>query len=181
MSALGLIGAVGLAFGPWQGTWKDALYGADYKTAWRLARQEPHELNGLVARAEILYRAGEPTGAWKAAEAGLRIAPSHIELLYHAAGAAIWLEEGLAALACSTRLVQAIPNAAHLSPDQKMAWEATASKFVVISRTLLRQAEERARSEKKARFLSIGSLLLTMGLIAWAAGCSYGKSSSPVS
>ena len=79
------------------------------------------------------------------------------------------------------RLVQAIEFAAHLSLDQKQAWEAAAAKFVVFSRTLLRQTEERACSEKKARLLSIGGLMVIIGLIAWTAGRGYGKSSSPVS
>jgi hypothetical protein len=181
VSALVLIAvaAMGLRLG--QEGWRVALDGGEYRAAWQLSEREPQVLEGYVAKAEILYRAGDPVGARSAAEAGLRIVPSHLGLLHRAAAAAIWLEHEHAALEYSLRLGRAVQSDASLTSTERSAWEAAAEEFMQLSQALVRSSEERERALSRARLLSISGLGCAFGLIAWTAGRAYGRSSRPVS
>jgi hypothetical protein len=159
-----------------------ALEASRYPEAWRLAEDQPDELRRSRAKSEVLYRAGDPSGALAQARQGLASAPDDLELLFRASSAALWMQEPSLATLYSARLAQAIEGARPaLAPEEATAWEATARDFAERAQGQARHAEARIRAVARTRALSIGTFVLVLGLIALAARRAYGRSSNPVS
>jgi hypothetical protein len=163
-------------------SWKEALEQGEYRRAWEMALQHTDQLESLVAQAEVLYRAGDHSGSIRAAESGLRLAPERLELLYHAAASALWLEDAEAAVAYATRLTRAIDALdSPLRPEQRVAWNQSAAEFQGASRALQVSAKQRSNKVLEARWIALAGLLFVLLLVAWVVGVDYGRSSKPVS
>lgn len=156
---------------------REALAAGDYHAAWQRIEAETGELDRWRGRAEILYRAGDPAGALKAARAGLAIAPMQLDLIYHAAGATIWLEDGRGGVAYSTRLLQAA-EAAQGTGDH--AWLATARDLAARGDALVAREEALKSAVAWLRSITIGVLVLWL-VALWMALRLQGRSSKPVS
>src|SRR5262245_30022148 len=100
---------------------RHALDERDFRGAWARMLAEPDALVRARERTEILYRAGDPAGALAAARAGLALAPEQLELLYHAAGAAIWIQDALSAAEYSARLQRAVEDDLELASEDRTA------------------------------------------------------------
>src|SRR6185503_596968 len=134
-------------------------------TAWRV-------------RARILYQAGDPAGAFSAALTGLAADPRQIELLYYAAGAAIWLEDGQDAVNYSNRLLKA-SQALKDTAENRRDWEKAARDFSEESKVLVAHEKKLGACLFRLKALSLGVMI--SWLIAVRRLLVYGKSSKPVS
>ena len=131
-----------------ESTWRSSLEAGDYAQAWSLAQAEPDGVGRDLARASILYRAGDPVGALAAAESGLRAEADHLELLHHAAAAALWLEDGESALEYSSHLLRVVDSerGSAMSPTDREAWRASARSFLELGHGLLDRKSTRLNS-----------------------------------
>ena len=131
---------------------REALRQGDYYGAWNAIALEPEDLDRAQGVAEILYEAGDPAGALNAARAGLAIDPKRIELIYCAAGAAIWLEDGLRAIAYSERLLGAAQTIA--DGECRSGWERMAQSYVAKSQSLMMRERVLDRALRRAQMLA---------------------------
>lgn len=159
---------------------REMLTASDYHSAWEALAGESEGLARSRIRAEILYRAGDPAGSLNAARAGLEIDPGQIELLYYAAGAAVWLEDEADAVAYSDRLLRAAETVSAQGHEERGAWQEAAREMAERSRALTARESELSHSLARLRLVAIG------GIASWlvALGCflrSQGRSSKPVS
>ncbi len=162
--------------------WRQALEAGDFKAAWLLTDGEPERVAYYVARSEVLYRAGDPSGSLAVAGLGLRIDPTNLALLYRATGAAIWLENSGDATALSRRLMQAVDSVARARASDDIAtWKTRALELLRLSQVLTRRSEEMAHALKRVRAISLGGLTILFIVVAWACSLTYGRSSRPVS
>jgi len=156
---------------------RKAIASGDYRGAWELVLAESNELVRLSGQAELLYKAGDPAGALKAATAGLEIAPTQTELIYYAACAAIWLEEATSAIAFSNRLAQAADERKDSSGN---SWRQAGEELAVRASSIAERDEQLAHSVKLLRLVAMG------GIAAWILGIGIalllqGRSRRPVS
>ena len=154
-----------------------ALEEQDFYRAWTLIGAERDELTAWRGRARILYRAGDPAGAFSAALAGLATDPSQIELLYYAAGAAIWLDNSPDAVNYSERFLRAaevMDDAEH-----RREWKKAAMEFSDESKALVEHEKRLSLSLFRLKALSLGVLASWFVVIRVLLG--QGKSSKPVS
>jgi len=158
---------------------REALAAGEYHSAWEALGTESDELARSRGRAEILYRAGDPAGALRAACAGLGIDPAQIDLLYHATGASVWLEDGPGAVAYSGRLLRAA-DTMEQSPEERRAWQEAARKLVARSEALVTRENELSRALARLRFISTGGVGFWLFAL-WLVLRSQGRSSKPVS
>lgn len=156
---------------------RESLAAGDYLGAWQRIESGADEIDRRRVQAEILYRAGDPAGALKAARAGLGIAPGQLDLLYHAAGASIWLEDGQGGMAFSSRLLQA---AEAVQGTEGRAWLTTARDLSSRGETLVRREGALKGALTRLRSISVGGLALWM-VALWIVLRLQGKSSKPVS
>lgn len=161
--------------------WREALATEDYAKAWALSRAEPDGLSKYLARAEILYRAGDPVGALDAAEAGLRIDSKHLGLLYRATASALWLEQGPLASEYSVRFEASVNAAVTFGDGEREEWKKAAVDLRSGSVGLNLHIEEIRRALLLAKGMAYGGLALALLLTAALAGPGYGRSSTPVS
>lgn len=156
------------------------LAAQEYLAAWGLMESMGSPVDRARARARILYVAGDPAGAWSAASAGLKEAPEQLELLYHAAGAALWLQDAEEAKVLTTRLDAAVKNSERSqSPGDHEAWLKVSADFLLRSNGLTRHDEELMTALSRARTLAIGAL--SLAALSALATLLYGRSRSPVS
>ncbi len=142
--------------------------------AWRALAVETDPLRAARGRAAVLYGAGDPGGALRAAEAGLAAAPEDLELLHHAASSAIWLEDPQRAGVWTERLAAAVALG-QLAPEYRPAWEEQVASFRARCDELLATERERASAVRRARGVSVVLLAtvvfgLILGLRAGRAG-----------
>ena len=159
---------------------RETLAAGDFHSAWAALGAESEELGRLRIRTEILYRAGDPAGALRAARAGLGIDAAQIDLLYHATGAAIWLEDAADAVAYSARLVQAAETLVGQDPEERRAWQESARNLAARSEALVVRQDELGRTLKRLRFVSVGGVVFWL-VALWFVLRSQGRSSKPVS
>lgn len=172
LSSLGL--QSGLAGG------NEALELGDYHTAWNSIGSERNDLAAWSGRARILYGAGDPAGAAAAAHAGLAIDPGQIDLIYHAAGASIWLEDGRSAVDYSERLLRAAEGLDALGPAERSAWQEVARDFAARSHALVEHERGLSRLLVRLKFISLGGVAFWV-LVLWGVLRGQGRSSNPVS
>lgn len=159
-----------------------ALSSSDYPLAWELAQGQADALQRSRATSEVLYRAGDPSGALEQARQGLVEHPGDLQLLFRAAGASIWLKEAGSANHYSERLSHALEAArAQLGPEDASAWTEITRDFVAQGRSLARNEEARLRAVARSRALSLSAFAVVLAAISWAAWKGYGRSSRPVS
>jgi tetratricopeptide (TPR) repeat protein len=164
------------------GGWKEALEARDFARAWAEVEREPLGVPRQVARAEILYRAGDPAAALDAAEEGLQHDPEQFELLFRAAGAALWLERPAAALEYVGRLERALEGPhASLRPEDAAAWRAASGSFRSRADELERHALAMRHALATSRALAVAVVGAVFALLAGVFGRGYGRSSKPVS
>lgn len=159
---------------------RETLAAGDYHAAWEALRGEPEELTRSRIRAEILYRAGDPAGALNAARAGLGIDPAQIELLFRAAGAAIWLEDEVDAAEYSRRLLRAAEALPEEAPERR-AWRDAARSLAARSEALTTRQEELIRSVARLRLAALAGVASWLTALWFVLRQRQGKSSSPVS
>lgn len=160
-----------------------ALEAGDYARAWQLAEQAPSVLERARGHSEVLYRAGDPAGALQAAREGLEEAPTDLELLYRATGAALWLEEPGLARTLADRLGAAV-SAAELPPEHRPGWESAARDFRAQASRLAERDATRRAAVTRARVTTAMVGLALVGVLAGIALLGrggQGRSSSPVS
>ena len=158
-----------------------ALESEDYHAAWESLRAEPNELARWRGRAEVLYRAGDPAGALGAARAGLAIDSGQIELIYRATGAAIWLEDGAAAVGYADRLARAANALGKSNPEKSQAWQEIARDYGARSQAIVLRDRALDRTLACFRALSIGGFASWSVLVLWVVLRGQGRSSKPVS
>src|SRR5262245_37848445 len=154
-----------------------AMASGDYHAAWERIESESDELVRLRGRAELLYRAGDPAGSLRAAKAGLEMAPSQIDLIYHAAGAAIWMEDGQQGTEYSTRLLRA---AEELDKPGETSWREAGRRLAERAEAVTKRQAGIDRSVTRLRLVSAGGFALwlcAVGAALWL----QGRSSRPVS
>ena len=154
-----------------------ALTLGDYHRAWELVESQSNELMRLRGRTEILYKAGDPSGALRAAKAGLEMSPTQIDMIYHAACAAIWLEEGSEGIRHSTRLIHV---AGDMGESTGRGWRQAGEELAIRARTIADRSEQLDRSVGRLRLVAIGGIALWLSAI-WSALRLQGRSSKPVS
>ena len=159
---------------------RERLTVGDYHSAWEALSGESDNLVRARMRAEILYRAGDPAGALRAARAGLEMNAAQIELLYYAAGAAIWLEDEVDAVGYSARLVQAAETMKTQVPEEGHAWQEAAKSLAARSEALVARQDELSCALTRLRAFSLGGLAVWLGAL-WIALRGQGRSSNPVS
>jgi hypothetical protein len=159
-----------------------SLEAGDYHAAWTHLDVLPSGAERWRAIAELLNKAGDHAGALAAARDGLALAPEHLELLYHAAHAAVWLQEPSAALEFSGRLQREVAkDASLLGTELHASWNSSASDLVQRSLTLTHRADERERAARRVRAVSITGMIVALALIGAMTWRGYGRFSSPVS
>jgi len=141
------------------GDWLAALEQRDYRRAWEARASLPAGLSRARAETRILYQAGDPAGALAAARRGLESDPQQLELLFYAAGSALWLREAEPAKANVTALELALGQA-DLTPEELLAWKKTVQEYAGQSSQL---AAEEALRRKAVTVARAGALL---GLLA---------------
>jgi len=159
---------------------REALAAGDYHAAWELGSAEPAVLDRCRSRAEILYRAGDPSAAMREARAGLEVEPGQLELLYYASGAAIWMEDGPSALDYSARFLRAAKTMDEGDSEAKRAWLDAARDFSSRSSDVSERNESLRRAEARLRsvaFVVVALWSLALVLVVRA----QGRSSKPVS
>lgn len=161
--------------------WREALDSEEYSRAWGLAEIELDELSRSVAKAEILYRAGDPVGALAAAENGLQIDPTQLDLLFRATGAAVWLEQSALASDYAARLESSVNTSTLLDSSEAAAWRAAAAALGQRSAVLNGHVEEVRHAVERARLLTFGGTAFVLAFVALLARPRYGRSSNPVS
>ncbi len=155
------------------------LEAEEYYAAWKAVCGEPDELAGWRGKSEILYRAGDPAGAFAAARAGLAIDPVQIDLIYYAAGSAIWLEKGPEAVNYSERLLRTAVAMGDESTGERQAWVEAAQAFAERSKALEEHESKLSRTVSKLKAISLGWVALWLLVLGVLFG--HGKSSRPVS
>jgi hypothetical protein len=161
---------------------KQALEAGDYHSAWTHIGALPRGVERWRATAELLNKAGDHAGALQAAREGLALEPAHLELLYHAAHAAVWLQEPAAAVEFSARLQRRVASdESLLGAELHASWKQLASDFSQRSLTLRRHADERERASKRLRAVSVTGLIVALVFVGAMAWRGYGRFSSPVS
>jgi hypothetical protein len=140
----------------------------EFRSAWALACREDDDTTRARAKTEILYRAGDPAGAWSEAQAGLASNPVDPELLFYAASAALWLGDGELAQRTADRLRRVVADL-ELSPPDRAAWEASIEGQLRRAREALAQEASRSRALSRARALAVLSLAGGAVLAAWSA------------
>jgi hypothetical protein len=159
---------------------REALARGDYHAAWQGVDAHADELEQSLGRAEILDAAGDPAGALRAACTGLERDPRHVRLLFLAARAAIWLQDGPAGIAYSARLGSAASTHAVASAGGEDKWEERAQSLASHGETLV--LRERSLAGALRRFRSITILgLVAWALAIWSSSRVQGRSSRPVS
>lgn len=159
------------------------LEAGDFALAWQLAERAPSALERARGHSEILYRAGDPAGALKAAREGLVESPGDLELLFRATGAALWLAEPRLAGSLAERLTAAVDER-ELAPEHREGWEAAARDFRQQAEQLAERDATRRAALKRARATAWGVGLALVGIvagIAFAGRGAQGRSRSPVS
>jgi hypothetical protein len=159
---------------------RERLAAGEYHSAWEALSGESDELLRSRMRAEILYRAGDPAGALRAARAGLAKNAAQIELLYYAAGASIWLEDDVEAVSYSARLVQAAEILKEQAPEEGRAWQEAAKNLASRSEALVARQDELSSAVTRLRSFSLGGIAFWLGAL-WFALRGQGRSSNPVS
>lgn len=161
---------------------EELLTAGNFHDAWAQSGVLPEEERHR-ARAEILYRAGDPAGAMEEAEAGLARAPDDLDLLFYASASSIWLEDGATAHSLALRLSRTLEDSASaLDTSSRAAWDRTTRDHLVRAQAILEH--EAARQGALARFRAVALSLLSAVLlvVGWAARSrSQGRSSKPVS
>jgi hypothetical protein len=149
---------------------KQDLAADDYHSAWARLEAEGDELTRWRGQTQVLYGAGDPAGALAAARSGLASAPDQLELLYHAAGSALWLQEVALAREYTARLERALEaSAPSRTPEDQQAWRAAAADFARRATELRGHEAARVRALAQARAISVGGLAAALLLIGWAA------------
>lgn len=153
------------------GSWQAALEEGDFRKAWQQVQALGGGAEGARAEARILYQAGDPAAAWRAARRGLELSPGDLELHFFSAGSALWLGEPDAAREATVAFAGAVERAA-LSSEDRPAWEQSVGEFALQAETLTRAELARGRALFLARASALGGLaaavcllfLLTRGL-----------------
>jgi hypothetical protein len=146
----------------------DALASGRFDQAWRALEDEPDLLRRARGRAEVLYRAGDPEGALRAAREGLASAPDDLELLHRATAAALWLADAGGARSWLERLAKAVERNS-LAGENRRAWEASVASFRRQSDELAAAEDARAAAVRRARWLALGTLAsVAAGLVVLA-------------
>jgi len=159
--------AVALVFLQGAPDWRGALEAGDFRAAWQAAQDQA----GLErARAElcILYKAGDPAGAWSAAQRGLAESPQDLEFLFYATGAALWLGGADAAQLSSARLLAAVAGA-NLGAQERAAWESTARSYAQAALELERGAATRASALRRSKLVALAGLGLALAGLLYLA------------
>jgi hypothetical protein len=179
---IALLGLLVLALSPQDGsTVERALESSDFSLAWQLMESEQDSLEQARWRTEILYRAGDPSGALEAAREGLAADPADLRLLLRATGAALWLQDELASSSYAPRLRSAVQESKALTPEERPAWLELSADLIARSEELERHAGARDRAVSRSRWISFAGLGLLIAMIGWNVRPGYGRSSSPVS
>jgi hypothetical protein len=177
---MALLGLLMLAVPPQDGI-ERALESSDFSLAWQLMESEQDSLEQMRWRTEILYRAGDPSGALEAAREGLAANPADLRLLLRATGAALWLQDERASSSYAPRLRSAVQESEALTPEERPAWLELSAGLTARSEELERHAAARDRAVSRSRWISFAGLSLLIAMIGWNVRPGYGKSSSPVS
>jgi len=156
-----------------------ALERGDFLAAWSAMEAQGDALEKQRERSQILYAAGDPAGALAAAEQGLALAPTELELLHRATSSALWLSEPERARAFATRLAAAVDQV-ELAPEYRQGWRASRDDFLERVAELERHEAARAGAIARARagaWVALGAVLVALALGVRG----QGRSSSPVS
>jgi len=137
---------------------KQALASGEYRAAWTEMESQEDPVQRARQEAEILYRAGDPARALAAARHGLAKSPEHLELLYYAAGASIWLQDGTTGGEYTARMQHILENSPELAPSDRQQWQRVTSDFSARIRDLLAHANARDSAVALARALALGGL-----------------------
>jgi len=149
-----------------QEDWRAALERGDFAGAWGAVQALKGGVERARAEASLLYGAGDPSGAWRAAQAGLAQAPENLELHFYSAGAAIWLGEAGRAQEASAALGAALGRA-ELAPEERADWERTAGSLAGEASALAQGERARARALEIARAGALTGLAVAAGLLLW--------------
>jgi len=146
----------------------DALAAGRFDRAWRALEDEPDPVRRARGRAEVLYRAGDPGEALRAAREGLATAPDDLELLHRATAASLWLADARSARSWVERLAEAVGKSS-LAGENRRAWEASVASFRRQCDELAAAAEAREAAVRRARWLALGALAsVAVGLLVLA-------------
>lgn len=159
-------------------TIEDALLVGDFAGAWTRATTEPDGVVRSRACSQILYRAGDPSGALAVARDGLGSAPDDPYLLSYAVGSAIWLQEALLARRYSRRLRDAV-ELASFDPIEVDAWRRVVEDFDVKCEALSLHDEELTNAVKRSKLVVCVFLSFALLFASWFSVRGYGRSSSP--
>lgn len=157
----------------------EALQAGDYVAALEIA-ETAEGVIGWRGRCEVFYSGGDPAAALAAARKGLALFPEDLPLLFRAAGAALWIQEGAGAREYLRRLEEAIPRA-RLGAEEEAGWRRAVRDLAERELEQERHALELTRSVSRTRGLSIASLVAATAFAFWMGTRGYGRSSNPVS
>ena len=141
-----------------------ALSAERFGEAWRLLEEVAEPLERHRGRAEVLYAAGDPSGAMAEVEAGLELAPTDLGLIFRGGATAYWLEDPVSTKGYARRLDEAVRQA-ELADDDRGAWEGAVATFEERARELAGKEEERAGAVGRARWVSLSALIGAAGLL----------------
>ena len=137
-----------------------------YGNAWAESAALADSLQRGRLQSAILFRAGDQAGALAAAEQGLALAPSDLELLQRAAAAAIWLGDPSTARELVRRLDQALPGL-ELEPDALAAWEREARDLSRWTEELQAHDDARRGVLLRGRVVAVTLLVGALGVLVW--------------
>lgn len=147
---------------------REALASDDYRAAWLGMEAQSDSVRRACQEAEILYGAGDPSRALAAASVGLGTSPEQLDLLYYAAGSAIWLQDSSTAQEYATRLRLALEHSTELKPADREQWQRAVSDFSSRCAGLYLHEEALRNAVLLAQVLAIGGLcagLILCGLV----------------
>lgn len=161
------------------GSVNEAVKAGDYTAALELA-EATEGVAGWRGRCEVFYSGGDPAAALAAARKGLAHSPEDLPLLFRAAGAALWLQQGPVVREYLRRLEEAIPRAG-LDSAEEAGWRKATEGLSTQELEQERHASELTRAITRTKRLSIASLVAALAFVCWMGAWGYGRSSKPVS